>query len=50
MEELKYYLRQRGHTVTGSKRDLAARVLVSYEKSEKPKGDNELQKSIVKEY
>ena len=50
VEELKYFLRQRGHTVTGSKRDLAARALVSYEKNEKPQKDNELQNTIVKEY
>ena len=50
VHELKFFLRQRGHTLTGTKRDLAARALVSFEKKEVPKNDSEFQKSIAREY
>ena len=50
VEELKFYLRQRGHNVTGSKRDLAARALVSFENKEKPLKDDKLHEIIRKEY
>ena len=39
VEKLKFYLRQRGHNVMESKRDLAARALVSFENKEKPLKD-----------
>ena len=50
VDELKFYLRQRGHTVTGSKRDLAARALVSFENKEKPLRDDNLHEIVKKEY
>ena len=50
VEELKFYLRQKSHTVTGSKRDLAARALASCEKNEKPTKTGDLQKAVSKEF
>ena len=50
VEELKFYLRQRGHILTGSKRDLAARALVCYEKNEKPTKNDDLKKAVSTEY
>lgn len=50
VEELMFYLRQRGHNITGSKRNLVARALVSFENKEKPLKDDNLQEIIEKEY
>ena len=50
LEELRFYLRQRGHKVSGSKRDLAARALVSHENGDRPKNTESLQQEVSKEY
>ena len=49
LEELRFYLRQRGHKISGSKRDLAARPLVSHENGDSPKSIESLKQDILKE-
>lgn len=49
-EELKFFLRQRGQNVSGNKRDLAARALVSFEKGESPKNSDQFEKQIRADY
>eukprot|EP00112_Aurelia_sp_Birch-Aquarium-sp1_P003432 Seg1383.9 transcript_id=Seg1383.9/GoldUCD/mRNA.D3Y31 product="hypothetical protein" protein_id=Seg1383.9/GoldUCD/D3Y31 len=50
LEELKFYLRQRGHIVSGSKKDLAARALICFESGDNPKNVGLLEKEAKEEY
>ena len=50
LDELKFYLRQRGHIVSGSKKDLAARALICFESGETPKDFVLLEKEAKQEY
>ena len=50
LKELKFYLRQRGHIVSRSNKDLAARALICFENGETPKNFVLSEKEAKEEY